>query len=496
MASEPSPRPTRVRYGILALATCVAVLLYVDRYCLSITDQKIKDEVGITQTQLSFIKGAFFFTYALGQIPFGWLSDRYGPRRMLSFYIFVWSIFTTLLGIARGFWDLLVYRLGCGLFEAGAYPACAGIVRRWMPLENRGFGSGVVSMGGRIGGAVTPKTTAVLLGILPGWRWVISLFGTLGLAIAGFFWWFFRDSPRQHRLCNQAEAELIAGDEQPAAASVPVSPPWYGALTNASLWTCSFVQFGINFAWVLLINDVNRYFLEVYDVPEDVRGTMGTLIITISLPGAILGGWLTDWMTRRLGTRWGRSLPLVLTRFLAVIPYCLIPFVNDPWLAMTLMGLAAFCSDLGLPALWAYNMDVGGRNVGFVLGWGNMWGNFGAALSPVAVNAIVQHFRGLGASPQDAWSAVFYAAGAVFFIVGVASFWVDATKLIHVRDEPSEPIEQALADDDDKTELLVHDHTEVMPAVEEGSPHIKANVTDLKPKRTPIPPSSDARDAR
>ncbi len=484
MASETSSRPTKVRYGILILATCVAILLYVDRYCLSITDQKIKDEVGLTQTQLSFIKGAFFFTYALGQIPFGWLSDRYGPRRMLSLYIFVWSTFTMLLGFARGFWDLLVYRLGCGLFEAGAYPACAGIVRRWMPAENRGFGSGVVSMGGRIGGAITPKTTAVLLTLLPNWRWVIALFGALGLAIAGFFWSFFRDSPRQHRLCNQAEADLILGAEAPPAPTDPVGPPWYGALTNGSLWICSFVQFGINFAWVILINDVNRYFLEVYRVTDDdVRGTMGTLIIAISLPGAILGGFLTDSITRRYGKRWGRAVPLVGTRFLAMLPYCAIPFVDDPWLAMGLMGLSAFFSDLGLPALWAYNMDVGGRNVGFVLGWGNMWGNFGAAISPVAVNAIVQHFKGLGETDQYAWNAVFFAAAAAYLIVGFAAFGVDATKRVDGGVSLPPHIERALASepDSDKTELIA-------PPPNAGSTDIKAASSNFT-VHLPEPPS-------
>ena len=431
MANDAPVRATRVRYGILVLATGVAILLYVDRYCLSITDQRIKDEVGLTQTQLSFIKGAFFLTYALGQIPFGWLSDRYGPRRMLSLYIFVWSIFTTLLGIARGFWDLLAYRLGCGLFEAGAYPACAGIVRRWMPVENRGLGSGVVSMGGRIGGAVTPKATAMLLGLLPSWRCVIGLFGLLGITVAGFFWWFFRDSPRQHRLCNQAEADLVLGADAPTDATDPVRPPWYGVFTNLSLWICSFVQFGVNFAWVILLNDVNRYFLEAYDLKDEaVRGTMGTLIITMSLPGAILGGFLTDRLTRRYGKRWGRALPIVGTRFLAMAPYCAIPFVNDPWQAMALMGLSAFCSDLGLPALWAYNLDVGGRNVGFVLGWGNMWGNFGAFISPIAVNAIVQYGKLGGATDRAAWDVVFFAAAAVYLIVGIAALGINALKTV------------------------------------------------------------------
>lgn len=488
MASDLAARPTRIRYGILVLATGIAILLYVDRYCLSITDQKIKDEVGLTQTQLSFIKGAFFFTYALGQIPFGWLSDRYGPRRMLSLYIFVWSIFTTLLSIARGFWDLLFYRLGCGMFEAGAYPACAGIVRRWMPVENRGFGSGVVSMGGRIGGAVTPISTAFLLGILPSWRYVIGLFGGIGLAVAAFFWWFIRDSPRQHRLCNQAEADLIQGAEAAPLSTESMRPPWYGVLTNGSLWICSFVQFGVNFAWVILINDVNRYFLEVYQVTDDdVRGTMGTLIITISLPGAILGGILTDRLTRRFGKRWGRAAPLVGTRFLAMLPYLAIPFVNDPWQAMALMGLSAFMSDLGLPALWAYNMEVGGRNVGFVLGWGNMWGNFGAAVSPIVVNAIVQHFKGLGGSDAYAWNAVFYSAAAVYLIVGFAALGVDATKRVDAGVALPPHVERALetsdVDDSDRTELLTS------PAADAGSTNIQA---DDATSRDDDGPTSDA----
>ena len=91
------------------------------------------------------------------------LADRFGVRLMLSTYLAIWSLLTGLMGFAQGFLMLVLFRLGCGLFEAGAYPACAGLIRRWIPYERRGMASGIVSFGGRIGGTVAPLATAYLM---------------------------------------------------------------------------------------------------------------------------------------------------------------------------------------------------------------------------------------------------------------------------------------------------------------------------------------------
>src|SRR5262245_55743431 len=123
MASE-SPvasRPTNVRYVVLALTTMVAVLLYLDRICLSIAERYVREELGISKADMGFILGSFFLTYAIGQLPGGWLSDRFGARLMLALYLAVWSAFTGLMGLAYGIGTLVFLRLGCGLFEAGAY---------------------------------------------------------------------------------------------------------------------------------------------------------------------------------------------------------------------------------------------------------------------------------------------------------------------------------------------------------------------------------------
>jgi sugar phosphate permease len=435
----PNPsRATRVRYLILALATLVAVLLYLHRYCLSTADRDIKVELDLEERQMAFVLGAFFFSYALGQIPFGFLADRYGPRAMLTFYIVVWSTLTGLLGLARGYLDLLLLRLGCGIFEAGAYPACAGIVKRWIPYENRGLASGIVSLGGRLGGAITPMLTAVLMIAFTGWypvgswRPVMLVYGLLGIGLAAAFWWMYRDTPQQHPRVNQIEVEVIAhGDPHPQQYdALPATVPWVGVLSNVSLWLCALVQFGINFGWVFLVTYLNRYLADVHELPLETRGTIGTLVIAISLPALIVGGWWTDRMARAFGPRWGRALPLALSRFVAGGAFIAVLGCDNPGVIVLLLGAVAFFSDLGVPAIWAFNMDVGGRHVGLILGWGNMWGNLGAFLSPIALNEVVAYFLAAGHSVEYAWDAVFLICGVVFFLVGVASLGVDATKRV------------------------------------------------------------------
>src|SRR5438874_8668827 len=166
LKTEPSAsaeKPSGVRYWIVGLATLMAVLLYLDRYCTSFTERFIKEELKLTNTQTSWLLGAFFISYGLGQLPSGWLSDRYGSRLMLTLYILIWSVMTGLMGLAGSFLLVMVFRLGLGLGQAGAYPTGALMISKWMPFSQRGLASGIVSTGGRLGAVLAPILTAFLL---------------------------------------------------------------------------------------------------------------------------------------------------------------------------------------------------------------------------------------------------------------------------------------------------------------------------------------------
>jgi ACS family glucarate transporter-like MFS transporter len=571
-------RPTFVRYAVVVLTTVVAILLYLDRFCLGFVTPYIKDNLGLSDGERDFLLGAFFYTYAFGQIPCGWLSDRYGPRLMLSLYLAIWSTLTGLMGLATSFGALLLFRFGCGLFESGAYPACAGLIRRWVPKDQRGLASGVVSIGGRIGGAVAPVLTAYLMVLFmpvstpsylsardllhpvkfaadltqkdrrkmpelskklapvvlqalstperklakelaesetpdaeqveslvrglntllvqpdwganldrtpfepklskqalelfakeapttdevarrnrlllevafpdqvrrlagDSWQPVMMIYGAFGVLLAVFFFAFFRNQPREHPLCNEAEAKLVEGSHAESTEPLAEAPPvpagvlWRGIFTSPSLWLSAFVQFGTNFGWIFIGSLLPTYLLAVHQVPDQERGWMASVPFLVSLPMMIVGGAWTDWMTKRFGPKLGRSFPLGVTRMVAAGAFVACYLLDSAWGVVGALCVFSVASDMGLPAVWAYCLDVGGRNVGMVLGWGNMWGNLGAAIAPTALGWILLNYVD---DKVAGYRMVFLTCAAVFFVIGVASFFIDATRPIVKAD--AEPV--------------------------------------------------------
>jgi ACS family glucarate transporter-like MFS transporter len=555
----PLQRPSHVRYLVVALAALAGVLLYLDRFCLSFCTTFIGEDLGLSTYQLGWLLSAFFWTYALAQVPSGWLSDRYGARLMLAVYILGWSLFTGLMGLAAGFAFLIVCRLGTGLGQAGAYPTSANLLSKWVPFRWRAFASGLVATGGRIGGAAAPVLTAYLMVLfvpathsstlttndlldpaglcvqlhstedspegqlsqvlrnrLPGqtveliqrvastkepppltaqeqrqlvkglneileqgnlydqidpaayalereakglahtpaqdltpeqitrrnrllleaaypkqvgkiytagWRPTLIVFGLAGLAVAGLFWLVVRNRPQDHPRCNPAEVALI--EEGRPAGTTPHGKvdtlPIIWILLSPSLWLSSISQFATNFGWVFLVLLLPQYLTEVYRVPVVDRGWLSGLPILMgAFGGMALGGLITDLLTRWIGVRWGRGLPMSLTRFLAMGAYLAVLGLDSPYLATVAFCVVAIATDLGTGAVWAFMQDVGGRHVGSILGWGNMWGNLGAAVSPIVLTWIVD--------PKDvaSWNICFLACAGAFAVSGITALGVDA----------------------------------------------------------------------
>jgi nitrate/nitrite transporter NarK len=254
------------------------------------------------------------------------------------------------------------------------------------------------------------------------WRPVALLYGAVGIAVALVFWWYVRDWPRQHPGCNVAEVALIEGEPSEAGARPAAADfPWNAVLTSRSLWFSSLAQFFTNFGWIVLANWVPRYLLDVHKVPLAQRGLMASVPFLVGLTGMIVGGWWTDGLTRRHGLYWGRTLPQVLTRFAVMTAFFACLLCQTPWPVVLLLAVVALATDTGTPAIWAFCQDVGGRHTAAVLGWTNMWGNLGAALSPLVLEPLIDP---LG------WQAVFLACAGAFLLSGLAAFGMDARQRI------------------------------------------------------------------
>jgi MFS family permease len=131
-----------------------------------------------------------------------------------------------------------------------------------------------------------------------------------------------------------------------------------------------------------------------------------------------LGGFIGDAMVRRHGLTWGRRLPLGTMLFVAGAAYLACTTLNSPWTVAIALAVMAVSVDVGVPSVWAFAQDVGGRHVGATLGWGNMWGNLGAAASPLALGAIQRTYG---------WDALFVTCAGCFAIAGTAAFNLDPT---------------------------------------------------------------------
>jgi MFS family permease len=424
-------RPTRVRHSVLFATTLTAFLMYLDRACLAwmLDSDSFKRDLHLTTDQKDLIKSAFFWAYALAQVPAGWLAERFGKRMLMAILIVTWSAFTALTGFADGIWMLLLARIGCGLAEAGAYPISGSLLSRWAHLNWRGFASGVVSLGGRLGFVLAPLITVSIIVGTGNWRWAGWIYGMVGLAVALVFWWAFRETPHEHPGCNEAERALLNEGREPSSTEASGTPrrafPWMAVLTDRSLWLMCAYQMLTNFGWAFVINSMSTYLREVRKLSDEMNGYISSLTLFIGLFGLLLGGLLTDWLTRRFGLRLGRLIPLSVTRFVSAAMCIACLWVQNPWLLAVCLGLMVFSTDSGLPAVWAWAQDVGGRNVAPIFGWANMWGNFGAALQANLAGWLLTTFDKNGDQNE-----LFIACAIAFTLAGFLSFGINASKKV------------------------------------------------------------------
>ena len=426
-------KPTFVRHKILATATLVAFLMYLDRICLAqiISSDSFQKNIKLEGWQIDWVKGAFFWAYALAQVPAGWLSDRFGARMLISLCIGLWSLFTFATSFSHGFLTLLLARLGCGLAEAGYYPASSGLLTRWAHADSRGFASSMISWGGRVGGALAPGLTVLV--ILKGgdWRWAGWTYGAAGIVVALCYWRVFREHPRLHPACNEAEISLLAegrGDFQPSR-NPPRQFPWRAAWRSGNLWLANGVQFCTNIGWAFLILSLPDYLKKVMHVSEGQSGLITTGALTVGIAALPVGGLVTDALTRRYGKRLGRMIPMSLSKFAAAGLYILALWMDSPWGLALGFGGVAFFADVGLPAMWTTLQDISGRHQAQLFGWSNMWGNFGAAIQPLLFSAALTAFD----SSHNYHPGVWLCAGA-FALAGLLALGVNAE--LQVADEP------------------------------------------------------------
>jgi nitrate/nitrite transporter NarK len=253
-----------------------------------------------------------------------------------------------------------------------------------------------------------------------GWRPTLLIYGLAGIVVGFLFWLLARNWPRQHPWANEAEVKLIEEGQSKAAQDAGTdSIPWGELVRSRNQWLFSATNFFSNVGWVFLITLMPRYLDEKFQVPVDQRGLMTTIPLFVAAFGLILGGWCTDYWSQRFGRRWGRAIPMGAFKFPCALALLASVWLPTPWAVVAALAFMSVCQDFGIPAVWAFAQDTGGKQVGAVIGWGNMWGNFGAGLSPPLLGFIAK---------QASWDAVMVTGAAAFVLCGITGMLCNAAE--------------------------------------------------------------------
>ncbi|MEX2212515.1 MAG: MFS transporter [Phycisphaeraceae bacterium] len=476
---QESPRPTRVRHRVMGMLCALSFLTYFDRVCIMRAADDIQRDLALSDVQMGWVFSAFWFAYAIFEIPGGWMGDRFGARITLTRIVLAWSIFTALSGSATGFLTLLTCRFLFGVGEAGAYPNMARVQANWLSPKGRARAGGWLWLLARWGGAFAPflfdlmliafrdpgvrdfLSSIPLMGFLKNvepWRMGFWASGFVGIAWCLLFYPWFRDDPAQHRGVNEAELAIIRQDRTEAVQAKHTMPghAWKALFTSRSLWAIGCLYILGSFGWSFFVSWLPRYFKEIHGMgfgtgkgeTEAVHqmlqrlgldGLLGglppqtlTAIIT-GLPllfggiACLVGGALCDALLKRVGRK--RLVRAIFPITGCVIAACAmlgVRLVERPEFAVLLMVLAAAAYDFGQASNWASIVDIGGKYAGTATGFINMVGNAGNYLQPVIGALIFSNFG---------WGPLFYVYAGCY--LAAASMWlfIDPTKTFY--DKPA-----------------------------------------------------------
>lgn len=418
------------RWYILFLICLLYLITYMDRVNIAAAAPLISKEFHFSKITMGLIFSAFVWSYALFQVPGGWLGDRFGPRKILGSIVAYWSVMTAITAQGIGAISFAVIRFLFGIGEAGAFPTATRAMQLWYPRQERGLVQGISHSASRLGAAIAPPICVAIIVSL-GWRWVFYIFGGVGV-----FWsllWFisYRNLPEEHKWVSRAELGFIRGTEADGTVKPPhiakkPAVPWGVLLRSPNMWAIMCGYFTYNYNLWIFLSWLPSYLVEYRHFTLLKMGYFASLPLFAGVIGDTVGGWATDFLLVKTGkTNFSRRIVAIIGMLGTVAFMVPAALTSNPYTAVYCLTGAMFFLECIIGPSWAVPMDVGGEYSGTVSGMMNMAGNIGGALSPTVFGILVL----LGS-----WIAPFIVASALL-IVGafIWAFWLNPEKSVLQR---------------------------------------------------------------
>jgi MFS family permease len=414
-ATDGSPR---YRWYVLALLTLTSLFSVADRLVFSILLEDIKAEFSFSDTQLGLLGGAAFtLTYIVAGFPAARLADRSIRKNIVAGAITFWSVMTALCGMAVGFWSLFFARTGVGVGEGCSGPASQSLIADYFRRDELARAMGFLTLGATLG-TVTGLMAGGLLSQAYGWRWAFILMAVPGILIGLVLYFTVR--------------EPVRGRFAPPGSSVAQTS--LRDTLSSLLGNRVYLGFVAGFAVQIMIGYAMAFWmapimLRQFEVSVgDVALYLGLSFMLGGIPGPIIGGYLTDWLTRR-DERWRAWLP-GLVSLLCIGPLWVSFQQTDFWAFLGLFSFsyAVFVASQA-PILSGIQSAVEPSQRGFAVAFGLFFNN----LIGQAVGLAVIGWLSDGFQAEHGAGALSLAVFIVCAVAGVAAMGIFAWTAAQMR---------------------------------------------------------------
>lgn len=420
------------RYLILLIIFIVTAINYADRATLSIAGTEVAKELQLDAVSMGYIFSAFGWAYLLMQIPGGWLLDRFGSKKVYTYSLFFWSLFTFMQGFVDIFpiaWagiSMFIMRFMLGFSEAPSFPANARIVAAWFPAKERGTASAIFNSAQYFSLALFSP----LLGYLTfawGWEHVFTVMGGMGFVLTAV-WVKYMHNPTDHPRMSRAELDYISANG--AVVDMDHKKVDDGSQKGPKLdyikqLLSNRMMLGIFFGQYFL-NTITWFFLTwfpIYLVQEKGMsilkvGFVASIPALCGFGGGVLGGLFSDYLIKRGCTLTvARKLPIVLGMLLAS-SIILCNYTDNTVLVIALMALAFFGKGFGALG-WPVISDVAPKEiVGLCGGVFNVFGNVASIVTPLAIGYMVKELHSFNGALVFVGCSALMMMVCYLFVVG------------------------------------------------------------------------------
>ncbi|MEM9209268.1 MAG: MFS transporter [Pseudomonadota bacterium] len=330
---------TRYAWYMVGILTVAYILSFVDRYVLGLLIEPIKEDLGLSDTQIGLLLGpAFAIFYATMGLPLGYLADKKRRTWIVAAGIFVWSAATAASGMAKNFVQLFIARISVGVGEAALSPCAMSMISDSFPREKRGrpiaFYSAALSLGAGIASLVSagvltwaktvPEVSLPVVGAVAPWQFTFFVVGLPGLLVAAIMF-----------TVREPERQRTAGSE--------VKPRFDVMLKHVfSRWKIygSFVAFVCLMTICAYSQGWNApMFQRTWGWEAQQYAFVNAIVLLAIGPATVnFAGWLNDkWFAEG---RHDAPLKIMIIGALIFVPTGIIaPLMPSPWIAMGIYAI-------------------------------------------------------------------------------------------------------------------------------------------------------------